>query len=581
MILVSANETGPSLILIEAGLTVLSIAIALALPRLGSSLFAPLVRAFHRLARRKHLSVASVGAAALLLRLAILPICPIPLPFVQDDFSFLLAADTFASGHLANPTPAMWTHFESVQITMQPTYMSMYFPAQGLILAAGKLLFGHPHGHFWFALLLVNALMCAALCWMLQAWLPPAWALLGGLLAILRISLFSYWINTYSGAGSVACLGAALVLGALPRITRRGARPLDCLLLAAGIAILGLSRPFEGLLLCLPVLFVLIRWILSGRNRPPGATLLRRSLVPIALIVAAVAWLGYYDARAFGNPLTLPYSADREAYAVAPYWIWQSPRPEPVYRHTMMRDFYVGVELTYSNRLHTVSGFLTEALLFKPLRALLFFSGVLFLPLLVMSRRVLLDRRIRFLVVCTALVVGGVSLETWLIPHYWAAITPALYAIGLQAMRHLRQVRLTGQPAGAAILRFSLLSCLVLAGIRLCAEPLHLTLAPWPSAAWASEWYGPGRLGLPRAEVERNLESMPGKQLAIVRYTPVHSPIDEWVYNAADIDGSRVIWAREMDAASNRELLRYYSDRKAWLVEPDAAPPRVTPYPAN
>jgi hypothetical protein len=577
MILTVGNESGPSLILIEAGFTIISIAIALALARLGSSTFAPLVRSFHRLARRKRLSVASVGAAALLLRLAILPICPIPLPFVQDDFSFLLAADTFASGHLTNPTPAMWTHFESVQITMQPTYMSMYFPAQGLILAVGKVLFGHP----WFGLLLVNALMCAALCWMLQAWLPPAWALLGGVLAILRISLFSYWINTYSGAGSIACLGAALVLGALPRITRRGARPLDCILLAVGIAILGLSRPFEGLLLCLPVLFVLARWILFGANRPPAAILLRRGLVPLALIVAAVAWLGYYDARAFGNPLTLPYSADRQAYAVAPYWIWQSPRPEPVYRHKMIRDFYVGLELGYANRLHTPAGFLTETFLLKPLRALLFFSGVLFLPLIVMTRRVLLDRRIRFLVVCTALVICGVGLETWLIPHYWAAITPGLYAIGLQAMRHLRQVRLSGQPAGAALLRFSLLSCVLLAGIRLCAGPLHLTLAPWPSAAWASEWYGPGRLGIPRAEVERNLEEMPGDQLAIVRYSPGHSPIDEWVYNAADIDGSRVIWAREMDAASNQELLRYYGNRKAWLVEPDANPTRVTLYPAN
>jgi hypothetical protein len=571
-----SHDTQPSLILIEAGFTILSIAIALALPRLGLSIFAPLVRGFHRLARRRRLSVASVGAATLLLRLAILPICPIPLPFVQDDFSFLLAADTFAHGRLTNPTPVMWTHFESVQITMQPTYMSMYFPAQGLILAAGKVLFGHP----WFGLALVNALMCATLCWMLQAWLPPAWALLGGLLAILRISLFSYWIDTYSGAGSIACLGAALVLGALPRITRRGARPRDCVLLAAGIAILGLSRPFEGLLLCLPVLFVLVRWILRGGNRPPAAVLLRRSIVPLALIVAAIAWLGYYDTRAFGNALTLPYSADREAYAVAPYWIWQAPRPEPAYHHKLMRDFYVGLELGYANRLHTPAGFLSESLL-KPLRALLFFSGVLFLPLIVMTRRVLRDKRIRFLVVCTALVIGGVSLETWLIPHYWAAITPALYAIGLQAMRHLRQVRITGQPAGAALLRFSLVSCVLLAGIRLCAEPLHLMLAPWPSAAWASEWYGPGRLGTPRAEVERDLKSMLGNQLAIVRYAPGHSPIDEWVYNAADIDEASVIWAREMDAYNNQELLRYYSDRKAWLVEPDATPPRVTPYPAN
>ena len=162
-----------------------------------------------------------------------------------------------------NPTPAMWIHFESIQITLQPTYMSMYFPAQGLILAAGKVVFGHP----WFGLLIVNALMCAAICWMLQAWLPPTWALLGGVIAVLRIGLFSYWINTYSGGGSIATLGAALLLGALPRFLR-SPRLRDSLLMGVGIAVLALSRPYEGLLLCLPVGFVLGRWIFFGSNRP-------------------------------------------------------------------------------------------------------------------------------------------------------------------------------------------------------------------------------------------------------------------------------------------------------------------------
>jgi hypothetical protein len=54
--------------------------------------------------------------------------------------------------------------------------------------------------------------------------------------------------------------------------------------------------------------------------------------------------------------------------------------------------------------------------------------------------------------------------------------------------------------------------------------------------------------------------------------------MDEWVYNSSDIDGSKVIWAREMDAASNLELLSYYRDRKVWLVEPDTQPMTVSPY---
>ena len=562
--------------LIEAAFTAVAVAVAFALPRMGSSWFSSIEKIFNRIARRKTLSVVLVGASAFFLRLAILPFCPIPLPFVQDDFSFLLSGNTFALGRLANPTPAMWTHLETVQETMQPTYVSMYFPAQGLVLAAGKVLFGHP----WFGILCVTALMCAALCWMLQAWLPPAWALLGGVLAVLRVGLFSYWINTYSGGGCIAALGGALILGALPRLTRT-ARPRYAVLLAAGIALLVLCRPFEGLLLSIPVGFVLGRWVLFGKNRPPRIVLLRRAVFPLALIIAAVAWLGYYDYRAFGSSLTLPYSVDRAQYAVVPYWFWQPPRAEPVYRHKLIREFYTDVELGYAKRLRTVPGFVKETLLFKPLRALLFFSGVALLPPLIMLPRVLRDRRIRFLVVCLLIVFCGVLLQTWLIPHYLAAVTPAIYAVGLQAMRHLRQCKAGGQPVGMAMVRSTIVVCAALSVLRLWAEPLHLVLAPWPSPAWCSTWSGPGRLGVERARIEQQLEQRPGGQLVLVRYSADHSPMDEWVYNSPVIDEEKVIWAREMDAANNLEIADYYKDRKLWLVQPDATPASVTPYPTS
>ncbi len=49
---------------------------------------------------------------------------------------------------------------------------------------------------------------------------------------------------------------------------------------------------------------------------------------------------------------------------------------------------------------------------------------------------------------------------------------------------------------------------------------------------------------------------------------------EEWVYNGADIDASRVVWARDL-GAENKKLLRYYPDRTAWLLEPDSRPPRL------
>src|ERR1035438_4660504 len=131
-----------SLMMIEGGLTLITAALAFAWPTLGSAFFSFVEKALGQLARRRGLAVAVVGFTALLSRLAILPLCPVPHPFVPDDFSFLLAANTFASGRLTNPTPARWVHFESIHVSMAPTYMSMYFPAQGLLLAAAKVLTG-------------------------------------------------------------------------------------------------------------------------------------------------------------------------------------------------------------------------------------------------------------------------------------------------------------------------------------------------------------------------------------------------------------------------------------------------------
>jgi len=559
---------------IEFGLTLIAIALATAWPRLGSAGFRRIERACGRLARRRGVAVAVAGIVPFLLRLALLPLCPIPQPFTPDDFSFLLSADTFAHGRLANPTPAMWMHFESIHISMQPTYMSMYFPAQGLILAAGKALFGHP----WFGLLCIDALMCAAICWALQAWLPPGWALLGGMLAVLRIGLFSYWIDTYTGGGAIAALGGALVLGAFPRVMK-SVRLRDGLLLALGIVVLAISRPYEGLLLCLPVAVVLGRWIFLAKNRPPAALLFRRAALPLAVLVAGGAWMADYDYRAFGNSFTLPYTVNRATYAVAPYWMWQAPRPEPAYRHKPMREFYVDQELRVVSQFHTVSGFLLQTLL-KPVHAVEFFAGIALFPPLIMLRRVLLDRRTRFFAVAGLVLMAGMFLEIVLLPHYLAPFTVVFYAAGLQCMRHLRVFRPGGRPVGAALVRILVVVCMAMAALRAWAVPLHLGLADWPPSAWTSNWYGPGQLGAPRAQVESDLRRLPGKHLAIVRYAPGHDPVKEWVYNDADIENSRVIWAREMDGAANLDLIRFYADRKVWLVQPETQPVAVRPYPA-
>ena len=112
----SSTESNFSVMDIEIGLTAIAFAAAFAWPTFGSRSFLWIERLFGKLAHRRGLAVITVGLSVLFLRLAMLPVHPIPVPFRPDDFSNLLAADTFAHGHLTNPTPAMWVHFETIHI---------------------------------------------------------------------------------------------------------------------------------------------------------------------------------------------------------------------------------------------------------------------------------------------------------------------------------------------------------------------------------------------------------------------------------------------------------------------------------
>jgi hypothetical protein len=565
-----------SVLAVEGALTAIAVGIAFVLPRFGSSLFASIARPFALLARRRRLSVILVGLSALLLRLAILPIHPIPDPYYTDDFSFLFSGDTFALGRLTNPTPAMWTHFETMHITMYPTYASMFFPAQGLVLAAGKVLFGNP----WFGMLCTSALMCAAICWMLQAWVPAEWALLGGLLAVLRIGVFSYWIDTYVGAGLLVAFAGALVLGALPRLIRH-CRMRDAVVLTVGILLLANSRPYEGLLLSIPVTIAIFHWLFLSKRRPAKMAILRAAFVPLLLCIAAGAWMAHYNQRNFGSPATLPYTIDRTTYAVAPHFLWEKEAPVPAYRYQAIHDYYVKVELPEFRRIHNPSGFVPETLL-KGLRTFLFFAEFALIPPLLMMGNVFRDRRIRFLLLCMIPLVLGLIVEAGIRPYYLAPFTAAFYAIGIQAMRHLRHWKPNGQPVGKAMLGFILTICILMPALDLFAKPMHLGRPGSPGAGWSCDCTGPSQHGAVRARILRQLEAMPGKQLVLVRYSASHEAGEEWVYNSPDLDASKVIWAREAEGSDNQvenqKLMDYYKDRHVWLVEPDQAAVSIEPY---
>src|SRR5216684_8706481 len=190
------------LLLIEFIASALIVPLAIFAPPFGDRLFKSIERAVSRFAAHRLPAVLAILFLALGARILVLPVEPIPRPWFYDEFSYLLMADTFSHGRWTNPVHPMWKHFETFDVNQLPTYCSMVYPAQGLALAFGQKFLGHPFWGVW----LSTGLMCAAFCWALQARVPPIWAFLGGILAIIRLGTFSYWADSYWG-GSAAALG--------------------------------------------------------------------------------------------------------------------------------------------------------------------------------------------------------------------------------------------------------------------------------------------------------------------------------------------------------------------------------------
>jgi hypothetical protein len=534
--------------------------ILLALPRdwAPAKTFLGIERIASKFAERKTAAMIGMFLLVLAVRLAVLRQLPVPIPGIHDEFSYLLTGDTFAHGRLTNPTHPMWRSFETFHVNWLPTYSSMYPPAQGAVLAVGQLL-GHP----WIGVLISNAAMCAAILWMLQGWMPARWALLGAILAALKLGIASYWMNSYWG-GAVAAIGGALVLGALPRLRKYG-RPRHALLLALGAAILANSRPYEGLLVSLPVALWLGFWITGPiSSKVPRAARVRRVAIPIALVLALTAgFMAFYNARLTGHALLFPYTLNLRTYVTAPIFLWQHAKPALHYRNRQFEDFYNDWER--SDYRSSAAGVRAVSLLkWQRLRSVFFWpAAALLLPAFVFVFR---DNRVRFLIAVFIIVTSGIFAVVWSNPHYAAPLTCVVFALLVQSIRHLRAWRISRKPIGTA------LSCAIV--ILLALQTAGDVLAHrCDELGWACGGDSS------RAAILRQLTDLPGKHLIIVRYEPDHNIHDEWVFNGAEIDSAKVLWARELDPQQNAALLAYFRDRTVWLVDPDVDNLELLPYP--
>jgi hypothetical protein len=473
-----------------------------------------------------------------------------PLPNVHDEFSYLLTADTFAHGRLTNPPPPQWRHFETFHEIFRPTYASKYPPGQGLALAAGQVFMGEPAAGLW----LMSAAAAAATYWMLLGWTSPRFALVGGLLWMFSPSFQLAWGQTYWG-GTLAYLGGALVFGAALRLQHRPAAR-DAVLMGGGAVLLAVTRPYEGVAFCAATgAWLVTHW--TRRGWPSLRDLTLRVAAPMAavLILGAVA-LGCYHMAVTGSPFTFPYQVYQQQYGQAPLFLFESPGPKPTYRHAVFDELHSTWELEWYGRQATFAGWLHTKAVVTWMAMLFFFPPAMAAGAL--ACRPWRWRRLTPIVIVAALTFASTLISTFYNAHYWAPFAPLLL---MAAVAGLRRIDVWSRRTLAGLRVVPLL----VAGQAVLFGYSAVNRAFLPRIGWQFD----------RAAIVDKLESEPGRHLIFVRYGSEHNCHAEWVFNAADIDGAKVVWARSMDQGSDAELRRYYADRRAWLLEPEAR--RLTP----
>ncbi len=286
-------------------------------------------------------------------------------------------------------------------------------------------------------------------------------------------------------------------------------------------------------------------------------------------IAAAIALLPFagvsllQNKQVTGSWTTLPYTLSRYQYGVPAAFTWQA-NPQP--HHELTREQQLQYKMQMSFRASGPETFQTylQRLEYRVRFYRFFFLAPLYVALPFFFAKA---RELRFLWVALTLLLFalGVNFYPFFEVHYLGALTCLFVLVSVTGARpDERRCRAPDRLPVRGALRFLVWPKLLRSPRRLIATSLSID----------------------------NSRNAPGKQLVFVRYWPQHIFQDEWVYNAADIDHARVVWARDLGTSEDQKLLHYYPDRTAWLLEPDAdaaeaqpvsvrEPPKPAPAPAH
>ena len=385
--------------------------------------------------------------------------------------------------------------------------------------------------------------------------MPPGWALLGGLLAAFRLAFFSYWMNSYWG-GSMAALGGALALGAVVRVfaPQQSARYRATMasIFAVSLLLLANSRPYEGFAYSLP-LVIYFAYKLTRALLRHELTFASTALPLIAIGLAGLMLMGYYNRRTTGDPLLLPHLLNERVYSPLPLFMWQKPKSDLTFRDPVFAKFFRVTEQEYGYEEQKSFSGLLSAESSRLGQNWFFYCGVaLSLPVLIGFLSACKQPQMRIAVFVAASTAIAVGLCTYTMFHYAAPLTVTVYLFATEGLRYLWQQRATGERAFV---------------VAVCLTVIISSLARQTGSAAVNATFA-----LPdnRALIAHQLAAKPGKHLVIVSYDLEHHyPGDELVHNWAEFDAEKILWARSKGAGNDADLCGAYSDRTFWAVTTD------------
>jgi hypothetical protein len=165
----------------------------------------------------------------------------------------------------------------------------------------------------------------------------------------------------------------------------------------------------------------------------------------------------------------------------------------------------------------------------------------------------------------------GTNLFPYLLLHYLAGVAGLFVLMSVVGLRRLSEWRMGAEIAFVLV---------VLCGAEFLGwYGLHLFERPqlYPLLRYET-WDSINHEGQARKRVQVNdeLAEIPGELLVFVRYSARHIYQEEWVWNGADIDGQRIVFARDLGTDEDQKLIRYYSNRKVLVLEPDGVEAKLS-----